>query len=144
MAWCHQATSHYLCQCWPSSMSPYGITRAQWVNVIWGNHKFIHIVEFQIRRWLRKIHSKKREPLGWQRPPGLTDQRRVELQAVIEQWRELHPVSVNLRYFFFMTVESCHNRSAYCVRADSRFVPSQWETCIQHSKFNPLEIWMKF
>ena len=32
MAWCHQATSHYLSQCWPSSMSPYGVTRPQWVN----------------------------------------------------------------------------------------------------------------
>ena len=33
MAWCRQATSHYLSQCWPSSMSPYGITRPQWVNI---------------------------------------------------------------------------------------------------------------
>ena len=32
MAWCHQAPSHYLIRCWPSSMSPYGITRPQWVN----------------------------------------------------------------------------------------------------------------
>ena len=32
MAWCRQATSHYLNQCWPRSMSPYGITRPQWVN----------------------------------------------------------------------------------------------------------------
>ena len=32
MAWCHQAPSHYLSQCWPSSMSPYSITNAQWVN----------------------------------------------------------------------------------------------------------------
>ena len=24
--WCHQATSHYLSQCWPTSMSPYGVT----------------------------------------------------------------------------------------------------------------------
>ena len=32
MAWCRQATSHYLSQCWPSSMSPYGITRPQWIN----------------------------------------------------------------------------------------------------------------
>ena len=30
MAWCHQATSHYLSQCWPRSLSPYGITRPQW------------------------------------------------------------------------------------------------------------------
>ena len=27
MAWCHQATSHYMSWCWPSSMMPYGITR---------------------------------------------------------------------------------------------------------------------
>ena len=32
MAWCHEATSHYLSQCWPSSLSPYGVTRPQWVK----------------------------------------------------------------------------------------------------------------
>ena len=32
MAWCRQATSHYLSQCWPRSMSPNGITRLQWVK----------------------------------------------------------------------------------------------------------------
>ena len=32
MAWCGQATSHYLSQCWPRSMSPNGVTRPQWVN----------------------------------------------------------------------------------------------------------------
>ena len=32
MAWCLQATSHYLSQCWPRSLSPYGVTRPQWVN----------------------------------------------------------------------------------------------------------------
>ena len=32
MAWCHQATCHYLIQCWQSSMSAYSITRLQWVN----------------------------------------------------------------------------------------------------------------
>ena len=25
--WCRQVTSHYLNQCWPKSMSPYGVTR---------------------------------------------------------------------------------------------------------------------
>ena len=33
MAWCHQATSHYLSQCWPRSMSPHGVSGPQWVNV---------------------------------------------------------------------------------------------------------------
>ena len=32
MAWCRQATSHYLSLCWPRFMSPYGLTRLQWVN----------------------------------------------------------------------------------------------------------------
>ena len=32
MDWCRQATSHYLCQCWPRSMWPYGFIRPQWVN----------------------------------------------------------------------------------------------------------------
>ena len=34
MAWCRQATSHYLSQCWPRSLSPYGVTRPQWVNIL--------------------------------------------------------------------------------------------------------------
>ena len=33
MAWCHQATSHYLSQCWPWSLSPYDTTKQQWVNI---------------------------------------------------------------------------------------------------------------
>ena len=32
MAWCRQATSHYLKQCWLRSMSPYGVTGPQWAN----------------------------------------------------------------------------------------------------------------
>ena len=34
MVWCHQATSHYLSQCWPRSLSPYDVSRPQWVNSI--------------------------------------------------------------------------------------------------------------
>ena len=33
MAWCRQATSHYLSQCWPRSMSPNGVTGSQWFKV---------------------------------------------------------------------------------------------------------------
>ena len=32
MAWCLQAPSHYLSQCWPTSMLPYGINGPQWVK----------------------------------------------------------------------------------------------------------------
>ena len=34
MAWCRQATSHYLNQCWPRSLSPYGVIRPQWVKAL--------------------------------------------------------------------------------------------------------------
>ena len=34
MAWCRQATSHYLSQCWPRSLSPYGVTRPQWIKFV--------------------------------------------------------------------------------------------------------------
>ena len=34
LAWCSQATSHYLSQCWPCLKSSYGVTRPQWVKCI--------------------------------------------------------------------------------------------------------------
>ena len=40
MDWCRQATSHYLSQYLPRSVSPYGITRPQWVkHGIWNMQK---------------------------------------------------------------------------------------------------------
>ena len=38
MAWCRQATGHYLNQCWLSSVSPSGVARPQWVNWHWVHH----------------------------------------------------------------------------------------------------------
>ena len=32
MAWCREATSHHLNQCWLRSLAPYGVTRPQWVK----------------------------------------------------------------------------------------------------------------
>ena len=34
MAWCRQAPSHYLSQCWPRYLSPYGVIKLQWVNTM--------------------------------------------------------------------------------------------------------------
>ena len=50
----------------------------------------------QVRKWLEKIHVKKDEPVRWQRPIGLTDDRHVELQAKIQEWRESHKVCLHL------------------------------------------------
>ena len=35
IAWCRQAASHNLNQCWPSSMLLYGIIRSEWVKFLW-------------------------------------------------------------------------------------------------------------
>ena len=41
MAWCRQATSHYLSQCWLRSLSPYDVTGPQWVNKLNGMSKTV-------------------------------------------------------------------------------------------------------
>ena len=47
MAWCHQATSHYLSPCWPRSVLPYGVTRTQWVNTLRTNsQQFLYLFYF--------------------------------------------------------------------------------------------------
>ena len=45
MAWCRQATSHYLNQCWPRSPTPYGVTRPQWVKAMQVGTQFISPVK---------------------------------------------------------------------------------------------------
>ena len=59
MAWCRQATSHYLSQCWPRSMSPNGVTRPQWVKPQ-QNANCTHIsgvTEFKSNAWLSLKHK---------------------------------------------------------------------------------------
>ena len=62
MAWCRQATSHYLSQYWPISLSPFGVTRPQWVKNLWHTradikfwillaHIKIFITSFKIPNW---------------------------------------------------------------------------------------------
>ena len=60
MAWWCQATNHYLSQCWPRSMSPYGVTMPQWVDIcvyisntffafvhLWQSHSCLIFLEYQ-------------------------------------------------------------------------------------------------
>ena len=51
MVWCRQATSHYLCQCWPRYMSTYGVTRPQWVNV-WLHITTTNFLIYQCFEWM--------------------------------------------------------------------------------------------
>ena len=43
MAWCRQATSHYLSQCWLRSVPPNGITRPQWAKFQSWSHLSVHM-----------------------------------------------------------------------------------------------------
>ena len=46
MAWCRQATSHYLNQCWPRSPKPFGVTRSQWVKFCqWSRYIFFKCLD---------------------------------------------------------------------------------------------------
>ena len=38
MAWCRQATSCYLCQCWPRSVTRYGVSRPHWLKEHWSGY----------------------------------------------------------------------------------------------------------
>ena len=50
MAWCRQATSHYLNQCWPRSVSPYGVIKPQWVKSSHCNpFKDLHVSDLQMQ-----------------------------------------------------------------------------------------------
>ena len=57
MAWCRQATSHYLSQCCPRSLSPFGVTRPQCVNIViffvwnWTNAMNIWSVLWILMAW---------------------------------------------------------------------------------------------
>ena len=52
MAWCRQATSHHLNHYWPSSTSPYRVTRRQRVKL--GHYRYVPTgLYHQVGSWLR-------------------------------------------------------------------------------------------
>ena len=55
MVWCGQATSHYLSQCWPRSLSPYGVSRLQWVNTIQWKVISTNNADFKVRHIFYKF-----------------------------------------------------------------------------------------
>ena len=50
MAWCRQAPSHYLSQCWPSrarSPTPYVVTRPQWIKLLGNSNQWYPRIQSQ-------------------------------------------------------------------------------------------------
>ena len=73
MAWCCQATSHYLSQCWPRSLSPYSVTIPQWVNSLW--HKDIRVSSYKKCSHIIQLCAAdplyKSKPIDWYLFPGI-------------------------------------------------------------------------
>ena len=137
MAWCRQATSHCLSQCWPRSMSPYGVTWSQWVN---GLHcTFSQLLTRTCpcgRRWNVAPTTARRVLCGrwwtWllimavcETPPSIDASR--SLMSVRDtstsEWAKKQKIPHSHYGDKMMLVMS--------YRADSRFAPSQWETSLQ-------------
>ena len=69
MTWRHQATSHYLSQCWSRSLLPYGGSRPQWVKICqrWKSDVFC------LSWWRKKNHSIFPSPIIFYTPVWKTD-----------------------------------------------------------------------
>ena len=52
MAWCRQATSHYLRQCWPRSMSPNGVIRPQLIKADCCIYFVCLLSHYCVQKWL--------------------------------------------------------------------------------------------
>ena len=57
MACWHQATSHYLSQCWLNSTSPYVLNRPQWVNPVRDKGPFILHIQYYDSWWAGDTRS---------------------------------------------------------------------------------------
>ena len=99
MAWCRQATSHYLSQCWPRSMSPYGITRPQWVNSLRPTDIYIYIYiskrlcfgPLLKQMWLNQAKDSLRQWInGWNMLSTQVHINQVGLNCMTWQWAIQH------------------------------------------------------
>ena len=94
MAWCCQATSHYLNQCWPRSPTPYGVTRSQWVK----GDDFINFTHV----WQCICCSELGSPLGQIKVHicHLFGTKLLPEQWIIVIWTLQHVKFVSIEYFF--------------------------------------------
>ena len=58
MAWCRQATNHYLCQRWPRSLPPYVVIRPQWVNAVVEVLESQRPISQRVQGLIKEIHWK--------------------------------------------------------------------------------------
>ena len=112
MAWCRQATSHYLNQCWPSSLSLYGVARPKSQrNHLKNGHSWTEMNYSDLRKWEgirvvdsgiwgavcfrssseRAVTDVRDGPLGWTFETNGTDSWRRLLQKSVRAGRGSRP-----------------------------------------------------
>ena len=120
MAWCHQATSHYLGQCWASSMSPYGITRPQWVNSLapGGFRYSLKLVYFNLISMVNILRIFYEIAIRWM-PQHLTDQSTLAVRQQAITWANVdidicrHMASLSHNELIFLLLAPNNKRHMY-------------------------------
>ena len=107
MAWCSQATSHYISQCWPRSLLPCGVTRPQRVNMtvdIGINFNGLNYATFvwcQVISWVTKVNTCHHTLHAihwhhlWEIPPIIA----TGVKSNIKTVNEVHRFIVNMFYY---------------------------------------------
>ena len=65
MAWCRQAPSHYLSQCWSKSISPYGVSLGRNVLTHWGRVTHICVSKLTIIGSDNGLSPGRRQSIIW-------------------------------------------------------------------------------
>ena len=137
MAWCHQATSHYLSQCWPRSLSRYGVTRPQWVKCLFGVNVETHLSlvthvcitelgHHWFRQWLikplsksmltsRQSHPKEQTSMkNYQNQKIFTDE--IAIKVIICNFAAILSRGGEFRYYIDRLVQERRNCSALAIK----------------------------
>ena len=102
MAWCRQATSHYPSQCWPRSMSPYGVNRPQWVKLC-----AEYCVMLPKPRWVRQEPGLMTLPVDRVYPKQVSFKKEVgvmvnDLVFWLTVWLNFENVLLTFKWYVFM------------------------------------------
>ena len=118
LAWCRQATSHYLSQCWPRYMLPNGVTRPQWFKSTLMLLKAIYSL------WIGQVQQ-----CGcW--CPGVTR----SITWLLMLWRLVLPGHQQPWYWLLKIAESlsCMRQNFYCMH---HFNVTMWQKMQIYSSF---------
>ena len=114
MAWCRQATSHYLSQSWPRFMLPYDITRPQWVKNHQHDKEFLTLLMMEM-----EYFSKLTSPflfaddtnlfISGNDPHQLSQSLNHELSEMSE-WLKVNKLFLNVKKTHYMLLTSKRNQ----------------------------------